>query len=725
MSRIRLGCLAVVLLSAWWMLSAGCASEEAPPPPPPEAPAPVVEVPPTPQVPEAVQKALVEVVGLAPADAIALGTFRSPKAMVEQMNAFAGPELSALAAVPIGFLPPGVFDMEGPVGWTVFMSERGPAFVFVMRARPGAVLEGEDVGEGVTKLVLPALPKAPFYCALEKGWIVFSGDSAFVQAFCAAQAHLKVDEATAARVGQSLVWVRVDMKFTAAMAKGVIAMQRSQIQQGQEDPESADKAALLDWLEDLVDQLQTVELACDISGDAMTSHLRFAFKDDAALLDIARTLEPIATYEGMLPESDRLLVASWANVNWDQMTPRVKAFLQVPVDAALKQLDKMGGPAPTDLPEGFQMPPGPPFAAFGKSLREMWNLADDYQTALAGRHASLVEVPGPGEGLIWTTEVHALKDSAAFQVLVDKAMAVASDLVGAVLESMPAGHGGPKPDIDFEQVKNAETIEGVSIDQLRFHIGFAVPENAPPPVAEQMQRMDDMMKTLYGPEGLTFRVAIVENRALVALGGPDVMARAIRNARGEVGDLAKQPAVAEAIQRLPGKARLAVVVSGPAYAYMYGRQVEIMLHIFLSPEFTEALADVPLPALEFPAPGDLTTAALTIEGSTLDLSMHVPASEIERAVPVIRQAVSRAMFYGIHGGLRAVAGSMHPSGGMMHEEPWEPDEEFFEEEEGEVVSPPPGPGAPENVPSEALPEELPEPVPVPPEVLSEEPPEPA
>ena len=712
--------LVAVCLVGVSFLSAGCASEESPPPAKPaETPAPA-EAPPTPQVPEALQKALVEVVSLAPADAIAVGTFRSPESMVGEINAFAGPELSALAALPISFLPPGVFDMKGPVAWTVFKSEGGPAFVFVMRARPGAVLKGEDAGEGVTKLVLPALAETPVYCTRDKDWIAFSGKPAFVQAFRAAKARLKVDEPTAVRIGQALVWARLNMEFLAAMAKGGIEQQRAQIHERQ-DPDSADKAALLDWLEDLVEQLQAVELACDMNGDAMTSHLRFVFKDGAALLDIARALKPIGTYEGMLPASDRLLTASWVNINWNEMTPRAKAFLQVPVDAALKQLDQMAGRAPAGMPEGFQPPPGPPFAAFGKSLREMWKLADDYQNALAGQHASLAEVPRPGEGVIWQTETHVLKDTAAFQVLVDKAVAVASDFVGAIVGIVPAETGGPAPDIAFKQVKNAETIEGVSIDQLRFHVGFTVPENAPPGVAQQKQRMDDVMKAIYGPDGLTFRVAIVENRALVVLGGPDVMARAIRRARGEVGDLAKQAAVAEAIRRLPKNARLALVASGPAYVYLYGRMYETILGAMCPPEVKESLEDVPLPPFQFPLAGDLTTAALAIEGNTVELSMHVPESEVERSIPVIRQAIGRLMLQGVHMGLGAARGLMSPP--ENREEPWQPDEDFFKEpapapsEPSETplpwtapqAPPEPGPGVPENPPPEAPPEPAPAP----------------
>jgi len=674
--------LVAVWLVSVSFLSAGCASEESPPPAKPaEAPA----------VPAAVQAMLADALRQMPAEVVALGTFRSPKAMVDQTNAFAGPEMSVLLAMPISFLPPRVFDMEGPVGWAVFLTGDEPNAVLLMRARPDAVLSGEDLGDGLVRVPLSLPLTEGIYCARRGDWIVFSGGEEAVRTFQAAPARLAVDAAQAARVGQALFWCRLSIPPLADKARTSIAAQRKQLASAS-GPEVEEQARFLTWVEGLLDEVQVLEFdgRMDREGLGLTASAHLG--PDAELVGVAQALKPIETFEGMLPATEGLVCATWFNVALDELTPRGKAMLQPGVDFLLAQLDRMASAGRAELPPGMDPPPAPPFAAFGKVVRDMWTLTDEYQNAMGGQCASLVEVRPDTPFCV--TETYTLKDDAAFRVLVDKAAGVANELIASITGSMPPSEQ-PSPKIRFEHVKNAETIEGVSVDILRYDLSQLMAPAAGGPMAErEAQRMKDMLAAVYGPEGLSFRLAVLDGRAIVAMGGKEVMARAIRSVRGQEGDVAKHPAVAAALQRLPKDARFAGLVSSPACVYLYARLGMKAIDGMLPPDARKALADVPLPALEQPAIGDLATMALRVDGNVVSLDMYMPASEIERSIPVMRQAFARLMFNGLQMGVHSVPKMVLPP----PMEDWEPNEDFFDEP------------VPENPPTEAPPEPAPAPL---------------
>jgi hypothetical protein len=625
--------------------------------------------------------------------------------MVEQTNAFAGPEMSVLLAMPISLLPSGVFDMEGPVAWAVFLSGDKPNAVLLMRARPDAALSGEDLGDGLVRVPLSSLPTGGLCCARRGDWIVFSGGAEAVRAFQAAPARLAVDDAQAARVGQALFWCRLNVAPLADKARTSIAEERKQLASAS-GPEAEEQAKFLAWVEGLLDEVQVLEFdgRMDREGFGLTASALLG--PDGDLVEVARAFKPIETYEGLLPASDGLVGATWTNVALDELTPRGKAMLQPGVDFLLAQLDRMASAGRPAMPPGFEPPPGfkpppaPPFAAFGKVIRGMWTLADEYQNAMGGRCASLVEVRP--DVPFSATETYTLKDDAAFRVLVDKAAGVVNEFLASVAGTMPPAER-PPPKIRFEHVKDAETIEGVSVDLLRYDLSqLMAPAAGGPRAGQEAQRMKDILAAVYGPEGLTFRLAVLDGRAIVAMGGKEVMARAIRNVRGQEGDLAKHPAVAAALQRLPKDARFAGLVSCPACVYLYGRMGMEAFHAVLPPDAREALADVPLPALERPAVGDLATVALRVDGNVVSLAMHVPASEVERSVPVVRQAFARLMFSGFQMGIHMAPMMAHPP--AMEE--GESDEEPFGFEE---PVPEAGPGVLENPPTEVPPEPAPAP----------------
>jgi len=582
---------------------------------------------------EELRQMMCDAVSHVPADAAVVVTFRSPADVVDSLNDTCGPELASLAAVPLTFLPPGAFDMYAPVVFVLLMQDH-PSPVFVLAQKEPRLLVGETVEEGIIKMTAG---KADLYVLKKGGWVVCGGLEA-VRAYKNAKAQpLPVDKEMSVRIAENLVWAYVNAKPLAALAKPMLAGMKQEAEQKNAGKPPSGEMKALQWLDNLLGQLKTAEVGYAAEGGRIRVRGRLTLADDAALLAIAKAAKPIETYDGALPETDRFLLAAWANIDYAQATPQVKAFLKPLVDFGTEMLGEAAASPAGAPPQGAANP----MAALKQAIEEQWSLADEYGAALGNRAAVLMETPERGNAFYRLTEAFDLKDSARYRVLLKKSADSTGKFFEALVGAAPTEKAAPKMDMGFEYKADAETIEGLPVDVMRFK--FAVrPGAGMPPEAERFANA--LSETLYGRQGLVMRMAVCDNRALAVTGEPELMARAIKHRRGEAPDLAKQPPIAAALARVPKGASLAALVSCPACAYAADMLIDQAMLAALPPERQKALKQIPLPKIKPPVLGEPTVLALVVEGDAIRLEMDMPMAEGAQSVPYVRHAYGRILF---------------------------------------------------------------------------------
>jgi general secretion pathway protein G len=659
--------LAMVLAVA--VLATGCGGKEPPadkdkekPAPSSTAPAPTKTegaVTPTTTktaaaaaVPAAEQKALAEVVGMIPADAIVYGTLRTPRVMVDQLNRFAGPELATLPGMLLSALPAEIIDMDAPMAWAVMDPQEGPGVVLLVKQKQGETLKGLDAPNAIVQLPRGGVPLS---CMKAGAWLVF-GDEKTLQLFKSKSTGPKiaVDAAIQARLAEDLAWMHLAAKPLTTQLKPMIEQWKTEAQQKATAAKPSNEAQLADWCQNVVDQLQSLDVDLVVNEKSLVMRCDLGLTPDGSLMKLAQTMKPVDVYQGMLPETDRFLAAGWTHFDTVKGVPQFKAFLKPAMDLALEKLGEMSAtvaqpPPAVPTPEGGRAtsakadaPPNP-MKVLRTALEEFWKMADEYPEALTGQNAALFELPTPGEGVYRTISVEGLKDGAKYQVLLKKGTSAVDDLIQGLLGTMPKGPDAPKMDVGVTYKTAAETIEGVPVDVMLVKINLEPSANMPPEMRQQFDMTSRMMKTYYGKDGLEVRIAVVGNQALSTMGPPEVMARAIKRARGQVGDLAKQKAVAEAIGRVPQGSCAAFLVSCPGYIYSYDKNMDAML-MMLPPERQKTLAAIPLPQIDPPAMGDLSVVSVQVRERGVRLQVDVPQSEINRSVPYVRTLAAHLYF---------------------------------------------------------------------------------
>jgi len=582
---------------------------------------------------EELRETMCEAVSQVPADAAVAVTFRSPRAVVDGLNDTCGPELASMAAVPLTLLPPGAFEMGGPVVFVLLMQD-GPLPVFVMSTKEPRLLVGEAVEEDIVKM---KVGKIDLHVLKMGEWAAF-GDLESVRAYKKAKAQpLAVDQAMGDRIAENLVWLYVNAKPLAALAKPMLrGMKQEAGQKNAGKPPSSEMKAI-QWLEDLLNQLKTAEIGYANEDGRILVRGRLTLADSAPLLAIAKAAKPIEAYDGALPETDKFLLASWANIDYAQATPQVKAFLRPVMDLVMEKLGEATA-APAGAPaQGVANP----MAALRQAIDEQWALADEYGAAMGNRAAVLMEMPERGKAFYRFTETFDLKDSAKYRVLLKKSADSTEKLFDALVGAAPKDKAAPKLDMNFEYKADAETIEGLSVDLMTMKFAMQPGPGVPPEVGRIANAFSE---TLYGREGLVMRMAVCDNRALAVTGEPELMARAIKRQRGKVGDLVKQAPIAAALARAPKGASFVTLVSCPACAYAADVLVDEAMLAALPPERQKALKQIPLPKIKPPVLGEPTVLALVVEGNAIRLEMDMPVAEGTASVPYVRHAYGRFIF---------------------------------------------------------------------------------
>jgi len=568
-----------------------------------------------------------------PADAAVAAVFRSPRAVVDGLNDTCGPELASMVAVPLTFLPPGAFNMDGPVVFVLLMQEK-PSVVFVMGCQEPRLLKGETVEDGIIKM---RVGKIDFH-VLKMGQYAAFGDLEAVKAYKKAKEKpLAIDKAMGDRIAQNLLWVYVNAKPLAAMAKPMLQGMKQEAEQQNAGKPPSGKVKAIQWLDDLLDQLKTAEIGYAADGGRILVRGRLTLAENAPLLAIAKAMKPIETYEGALPQTDKFMLASWAGIDYAQATPQVKAFLRPVMDFVMEEL----GNAATAPAGAAAQGAANPMAALRQAIDEQWSLADEYGAALGDRAAVLMEMPERGKPFYRLTETIDLKDSAKYRVLLKKSADSTDRLFKAMVGAATEDAKAPKIEMGFEYKADAEKIEGLPVDLMQMKFGMQPRPGMP---AETERIINSISERFYGRDGFTMRMAVCDNRALAVTGEPEMMARAIQRQRGQVPDLAKQPPIAAALARVPKGASFAALVACPACAYAADVLVDEAMLAAMPPERQEAVKKVPLPKIKPPALGELTVLSLVVEDRTIRMEMDMPAGQGSESLPYLRHAYGRIIF---------------------------------------------------------------------------------
>ncbi|MCX5654113.1 MAG: hypothetical protein NTY65_05635 [Planctomycetota bacterium] len=584
-------------------------------------------------VTDALRKLAGETVSQVPADAAAAVIFRSAEDVVAGLNDSVGPELASLAAVPLTFLPPGAFDMNSPILLVLLMQDR-PSVVFLMCCKDPQLLVGEAVGDGIIRV---KFDKMEFYM-LKVGRYAAFGELEAVKAYKAAKARpLAVDKPMVDRIAESIIWGYVNAKPLAALAKPALAGMKKEAGQKHPGQPPSSEVKAVEWAENLLDQLKTAEVMYVVGGGRVQVRGRLTLVPDAPLLAIAKSMKPLEIYQGVLPETDQFMLATWANIDYAQATPQVKAFLRPVMDLAMEKLGEAANPPAGAAAEGAANP----MAAMKKAIDEQWAMADEYGAAFGNRAAILMEIPERGKPFYRFTESFDLKDSAKYRALVKKGMDSTEKLLEAISGGASKDKTGPKMDFKLGFKQNAETIEGIQVDVMNFKVAVQPPPDTPPEVGQMMK---SVCESLYGPEGLAMRMAVCDNRALAVMGDPEMMKRAIKGSRGQAGDLAKQPLIAAALARVPKGASVAALISCPAVVYAGDLVLDEMMLAVLPPARRQALKGVPRPKIKSPTLTEPTVLAMVVEGQAIRLEMDMPIAEGTNSLPYVRHAYGNMLF---------------------------------------------------------------------------------
>ncbi|MEI6970468.1 MAG: hypothetical protein WCL44_03040 [bacterium] len=502
-------------------------------------------------------------------------------------------------------MPQGI-DLTGPVAIMMLSSGERTSIVVMSQMKPGAAISGDKVDGGITKVVSSfgttsyALQMAP--------WVAMSDNQASLQAMSAAKTRLVVTAQQKNDINGRSVWAWVNTKALTAKLKASIPQD---LQQTDVSPAEPNHAALANSAISLLNQVSSLTAALDVKPEAaaLTVGLEYAPNSQLALLASAGL--PIASYKAGLPATDQLLVAGWGRTDWVKMVAPTKAIIMPFMDTLI--------PASN--------------ADARKSLDAMWVIYAELAATL-GNEAAFVMKPAPiGEGVYHLAETFAVKNPDAFRKTMAKAMPMSEELTKAISNLGPAGSATPQMDMKVDYKPSAETIDGVAVDVISTKI---TPAMSP----DEQEAAQKMVESMYGPEGMTMRMAVVGRTAVVSMGGKNVMGGALKAAKGQTPDLAGNPKVAAALARVSKSATFAGVASLPAYAYFTINMVQRMV----------AGAGNPTPSIQEPAMGDLVTFSLRMQGNTQYFDLNVPQSEVLGVVGILEQ-------------MNAGSGRTRPSGG--------------------------------------------------------------
>ncbi|MEA3367596.1 MAG: hypothetical protein U9R68_05725, partial [Planctomycetota bacterium] len=575
---------------------------------------------------------LATAVGHTPADAMLVLAIPNVTGLEANLKALVGPDADDMDLVGgLGEdLPEDAFDTAGPLVLIVPAPAQDPEGrdqaepVLLLHIKDATAIKGEDAGAGIVKMPSES-GKDVFVLNLDP-WAMVCDHPDPIKAVMRAEKKIPLADDQKAALADHTVWVHLDPPSLAALAKRGMEDVQQQIKQqgGQGGPPQA-SLDMLNSMLDLVKDVTGVEVAADVTAEGIHVQADAHLAEGSHLAALAATGVAVKDYKAGLPVTDRLLVAAWVGVDWQKAIPPMKAMMKPIFDALTEGEDE----------------------ETRKAVDTMWASYEKWGPIMGERVGMLLELPPSGRGLYQLAETYEIKDPEAYRKLLKEYMDASKAFMNVMMTRFGVGSGMPgmppqvphvDADITFEEA--AETIEGVPVDLMRITFKVNMPEGAPPQAAAQVKQM---VETIYGPDGMTFRMAILDGKGVAAMGGKEVMARALKAVKGQTPDLVTDPKVAEALRHVP-EGQAVVLVSAAKYMYMAMGMVDRMMAGNLPPEVLQEAETAGHGPLQPPPPTDLVRFTGKGDGSGLSLTVDVPKSDLRAAILMAKKGAERMQF---------------------------------------------------------------------------------
>ena len=547
-------------------------------------------------------KNLAWAVARAPADAFAVISTGNVQDLVNNTRKLTGradnvPDLSAEMEK---LLPAGI-DVKGAAVMVIMQGKRHPdTVVLICRIKDGASLEGEPLEDGIVKSGVASGPD--IYLLKMSPWAAISDNLAAVKAISASAARLKISPQQRADINDHSMWAWINTKALAAAVKSSLPENQSEVSRSARKPELTGVAA---WFAAALDQVDSLTAVIDMKPEAASVAIGLEYTPGSQLSLLAASAMPIASYKAGLPVSDRILIAGWGRIDWLKAIGPAKSTFRPLLDAIVPASNVNAR----------------------KSLDDLWAVYDEWAAAVGDELGFVLEPAPASEGMYRMTETISVKNPDTFRKLIVKTMPLSANLTKAFTDLGPMR--GMEVQEDYKPA--AENIEGIPVDINKTRVVFSSSPDMSPDKREGSQKVLD---ALYGPEGLTMRMAVVGRTAVISMGGKAAMARAISSVQGKAPDLSDNPKVAAALSRVPKNASFAGLISLPNYAHFTISSMERMMAA------TMPVGTMP-PPLKEPVSGDLVTLSAHAQASTQYFNLYVPQSEIRGMIEIFDQMPSR------------------------------------------------------------------------------------
>lgn len=550
---------------------------------------------------EAQNRDLAWAVSQAPANALVVVGSRNIEGLWNNLKELScqGNKMPNLLAEVEKALPAGV-DVKGSIVAVLMASEDRPDVVLLSRLKPGATLTGEEVEGGIVKIAVAAGPRT--YALKLDPWVVMSDKLASVKAFAAATTHLKVTDQQKSDLNSRSIWAWVNTKALAAKARAAIPKAPPA---GETPASQPNPVALGEWAVGLLSQLSSLTATADVKPEAASLTVGMEYAPNSQLALLAAAALPLTVDKSPLPASDSFLVAGWGRMDWTRAVGPGKSLFKPLLDTII--------PASN--------------AEARKNIADMWAVYDEWAAALGNDLGFVMEPAGDGQGMYQMAETITVKDPATYRKLLAKTIPLSANLTKSLASLGPMQ--GPAMEMKTDFTTGAETIDGVPVDISKTKMVFSSPDMG----QDEKDEAQKMMDSLYGPEGMTMRMALLGKTAIVSMGGKGTMSRAIKASKGQAPTLAANAKVEAALARAPKNASFVGIVSLPTYAhFVFSSMMRMMMGGGAAPNAQPA-----------PALGDLVTFSLRTQGTTQYFDVHLPQSEIKGLMGSIEKMTGGAI----------------------------------------------------------------------------------
>lgn len=540
-------------------------------------------------------KDLVWAVSQAPANALVVAGARNIEGLWANLKKLScqGDNVPDLLSAMEMALPAGV-DLKGAAVAILMPGQAHPDMVLMGRIKKGAVLNGEKIEGEIIKTAVAVGPAT--YMLKIDPWVVMSDNLAAVKAISAATSRLKLNEQQKNDLNGRSIWAWVNTKALTARAKAAIPKHPSSDKTPRQGPNTD---MIADWAIGLLNQVNSLTMAVDINPEAASLTVGLDYAPESQLALIAASGMPIAPSKAGLAATDSFLLAGWGRMDWVKAIGPTRSILKPLLAAIIPASNK----------------------AACKSIDDLWAIYDEWAGTLGNEFAFVMEPAPVGEGTYRMTETIAVKNPDIYRKLLAKTIPLSANLTKAFASMGPMS--GPSMDMTADYKPSAETIDGVAVDISKTKMAFSSPDMKP----EEKEAAQKMMDSIYGPEGMTMRMALMGRTAIISMGGKETMVRAIKASKDQAPGLSANPKVLAALGRVPKDATFVGLISLPAYAHFTLGMITRMMAGSGAPDAQ------PTPAL-----GDLVTFSLRTQGTTQYLNLHVPQSEIKGLLETIERA---------------------------------------------------------------------------------------